>query len=149
MDPKENHTRLENQSVDPLEINSRETSGRPSHHQEPPPVFTLLPGPASTRPVAVWCLLASSAPRAGRNFCRPEPVCCAQCCRPASRRRGCCSLPLAAVTVEFSPASLVEEHSRLDCVYGRSAGRFAGWCFCIRASSIPWQGTSGRAPTSK
>lgn len=92
---------------------------------------------------------ASSAAWAGRNFCHQEPVYAAQCCRPASRRRGCWSLPLAAVAVELTPASLVEVHGRLDWVYGRSVGRSAGWCFCSRASRGPWQGTSGRAPTSE
>lgn len=93
--------------------------------------------------------IASTAARARRNFCQQEPVYAAQCCRPASRRRGCWSLPLAAVAVELSPASLVEVHGRLDWVYGLSVGCSAGWCFCSRASRGPWQGTSGRAPTSE
>ncbi|EDL05560.1 cyclin C, isoform CRA_d, partial [Mus musculus] len=41
----------------------------------------------------------------------------AQCCRPASRRRGCCSLPPAAVAVEFSPASLVGAQSSGLCLW--------------------------------
>ena len=51
---------------------------------------------------------------------------------------------------ESSRADLIEERGyRTGWVYGRSAGRSAGWCFFIRASCVPWQGTFGRAPTSK
>lgn len=87
---------------------------------------------------------------AGRNFYPQERVCTVECCRPASKGLACHPLPFTLVAAERSGADPTEKRGYRACwVYGRSASRSAGWCFSIRASCVPWQGTFGRAPISK
>lgn len=83
MDPNENNTRPEKQLVSPQRRTRRKSFGKRFRL-----CLLYFRSPVSTLPLAVACLLGSSATRTGRNFCRPEPVYAAQCCQPASRQQG-------------------------------------------------------------
>lgn len=114
-------------------------SASPREHRFPSPIWTrggLLP--------------AASSPTAGRAGTLIHRNGFAQWRLPAGVKRHWGATLFLSPPSRRSGAGPIEERGcRAGWVYGRSASRSACWCFLIRASCVPWQGTSGRAPISK